>query len=100
MDKEKNLCPLCDRELDDLANEHHLIPKSLKGKDTITLHKICHNKIHHTFSERELANYYHTIERLKDHKEIQKFVKWIKKKPFDFYDGNKDTKDRKKKRKR
>jgi hypothetical protein len=25
-------------------NEHHLIPKSKKGKDTVTLHTICHSK--------------------------------------------------------
>ena len=52
------MCPLCNRELGtEWIDEHHLIPKTFKGKETITLHRICHEKIHSTFSERELYNY-------------------------------------------
>lgn len=95
-------CPLCDRELilGPSIDEHHLIPKTFKGKDTITLHKICHRTIHATFSERELEHYYHTIERLLEHEKIQKFVKWVKKKDPEFYEKTKDTNERKRKRKR
>lgn len=95
-----NICPLCDRELikGSSIDEHHLIPKTFKGRDTITLHRICHQKIHHTFSERELLNFYHTVERIRAHEEIQKFVKWVKKKDPLFYGKNKDTKNRRRKR--
>lgn len=79
-------CPLCKRELDDTADLHHLIPKSKKGKDTVRLHKICHRKIHSLFDEKELARYYNTIERLLEHADIKKFVKWIAKKPIDYID--------------
>lgn len=79
-------CPLCERKIIEGAeSSHHLIPKCFKGKETIDLHKICHNQIHAIFSERELLNYYHTIDRLKEHTKIQKFIKWVKKKPLDFY---------------
>lgn len=81
-------------------NEHHLIPATFKGKIKVTLHKVCHAKLHHTFSEREMSQYYHTIERLLEHEEIEKFVKWVRKQPNDFYSKNKDTKDRKRKRRR
>ena len=84
---EKKICPLCDREITkkSYADEHHLIPKSLGGKETITLHRICHSKIHSVFTERELKNKYFTIENLKKHEEIIKFNKWIKNKPPEFH---------------
>ncbi len=90
----EDLCPLCQRELgeDKNWNEHHLIPKCKKGKETISLHKVCHNKIHSVFKESELSKYYHTIERLLENEEIQKFVVWIARKPVDFYVKHKKKK--------
>ncbi|SNT11990.1 hypothetical protein SAMN06265795_11494 [Noviherbaspirillum humi] len=81
-------CPLCGRELVDgpSANEHHLIPRSHKGRDTVRMHRICHSKIHSVFSERELAQYYHTCERLLENDEIRKFVNWVRKKDPAFHD--------------
>lgn len=93
------LCPICGRELGGVRVEaHHLIPKTFGGKETIDVHKMCHQKIHATFSERELQHYYHTVERLVEHEEIGKFIKWIRKKPADYYDKNDDTKARKRRR--
>ena len=92
-------CPICLRPLGTVnIDEHHLVPKTFKGKDTITLHRVCHRKIHATLSERELLHHYYTIERLLEHEEIQKFVKWVAKKPPEFYDGSKETADRKRRR--
>ena len=95
------LCPICDRPLGTIGiDEHHLIPKTFGGKETFTLHKICHRKIHATFTERELLNYYNTFERIRDHSEIAKFIGWVKKKPPEYYSGSDETADRKKKRRR
>lgn len=95
------LCPLCERSMPEgTYNEHHLIPKTYKGKEVVLLHFICHDKIHHTFSEQDLAQYYHTIDRLREHEQIKKFVKWVAKQPPEFYDKHKDTKERRKKRKK
>lgn len=95
------LCPHCNRELGEInVDKHHLIPKTFKGKETIDIHRICHEKIHSTFSERELLQHYHTPERLLEHEEIQKFVKWVAKKPIEFIDSHKDTKERNKRRRR
>ena len=91
-------CPICKRDFGDNTEDHHLIPKSLGGKVTVPLHQVCHSKIHHTFSERELEKVYNTIESLKEHEEIIKFVKWIGKKAPDFRVRNRDTKERNKKR--
>lgn len=93
-------CPLCKRDMPEGSyNQHHLIPKTYKGKDVVDLHFICHDKIHHTFSEAELAQFYHTIDRLKSHITIAKFVKWVSKQEPFFYDKHRDTKERRKKRK-
>jgi len=92
-------CPLCNRELGTKnVDEHHLVPKTFKGKVTVRLHKICHRKIHATFTERELLNTYNTIEALLGHETIQTFVKWVSKKDPGFYDGSKETVERKGKR--
>ena len=94
-------CPVCSRKLGtESIDEHHLIPKTFGGKEKFPLHKICHRKIHATFTERELLNFYNTWERIKGHPEIQKFISWVKKKPPEFYSGSKETEIRKKKRRR
>jgi Mg2+ and Co2+ transporter CorA len=94
-------CPICQRELGTVnVDEHHLVPKTFKGKDTVALHKICHRKIHATFTERELANYYNTIERILEHEEIQKFIKWVAKKSIDYYSGSDESSVRYNKRRR
>ena len=92
-------CPLCGRELDSTAEKHHLIPKTHGGKETERMHKICHRKIHATFSEKELEKRYNNVEALLSHEDIQKFVEWVKDKPPSFYDSSRETKRRKKLRK-
>ncbi|MCH2045031.1 MAG: HNH endonuclease [Saprospiraceae bacterium] len=99
--KKKDFCPLCGRELAQPYNVHHLIPVSQGGrfKETVTLHEICHSKIHSLFTEKELANEYHSIKKLLSNEDIQKFVKWVRKHPPQFYDKNKRAKRKPKRRK-
>jgi len=94
-------CSICKRDLtEEGTNDHHLIPRTFGGKDTIPLHIICHDKLHHTFSERDMVSHYHTIERMIEHEDIQKFIKWVSKKDSNYYSKSKDTNKRKKKRRR
>jgi len=83
--EENGLCPLCGRPLPEKPNKHHLIPRSLKGRETVLLHRVCHRQIHATFTERELYNHYNTIERILENQNIRKFVGWIKNKPPGFH---------------
>lgn len=87
-------CPLCQREIAQPANLHHLHPQSQggKGTPTVLLHVICHNKIHSLFTEKELARHYNTIEKLRAHEEIQKFIKFVRKQPPSYYDKSKRSK--------
>lgn len=84
-------CPLCKRKIDGRGSEHHLVPLLKGGRrlDTVFLHRICHDKIHSLFTERELAVNYNTIDKILEHDEIKKFVKWVSSKPTHFYDGSK-----------
>lgn len=79
------LCPLCDRELGEKSEKHHIIPKSKGGAETALIHPICHRKIHKVFTRAELAKLTGGIEALKEHQEIAKFIKWLSGKPPDFY---------------
>ena len=75
------ICPLCERPIpkEVAQSVHHLIPKLKGGKGgpTVLLHHICHKEIHATLSEKELAQHFFTIERLKEHPRLLRFIKWI-----------------------
>jgi hypothetical protein len=88
-----NTCQICGRPLvpGKSVNEHHLIPKTYKGNETITIHVVCHTKIHSVFSEKELATHYNTVERLRDHPEMEKFIAWVRKKDPEFKTRNVPT---------
>ena len=83
-------CPICDRIMieGDSIDRHHFYPRCKGGKKTEFLHKICHRKIHSLFTENELAKIYNNAENIKTHPEIIKFIKWISRKPPEFYDKN------------
>ena len=83
------LCPLCRRPIPPDAPQslHHLIPRLRggKGRETVLLHQICHNEIHATLTETELARAYHTIDALRAHPRLAKFIQWVEKRPPDFH---------------
>ena len=89
-----NKCPLCNRELAEPIVRHHLIPPRKGGKDspTVPMHKICQAKVHAVFTETELKNYYNTVDRLKEHEDILKFIKWVSKKEGGFFEKKKKKK--------
>lgn len=91
-------CELCGREIPaGYESKHHCIPKSNGGLRTATavLHSVCHKQIHALFTNRELEMFYNTISKLKAHRDVKRFIKWVSKKPVNF---NLKTKIRKKSR--
>ena len=86
---EDPICPICCRPIPPEAKQslHHLIPKLRGGKGgpTVLVHQICHNEIHATFTEAELARSYNTPEALRSHPRIAKFVAWVSKRPPTFH---------------
>lgn len=62
------------------------MPKSEGGRQTHTVHRVCHVKIHASFSEKELAREFHTWQALRSHPEIAAFIRWVARKPPEYYD--------------
>jgi hypothetical protein len=60
--------------------------KSRGGVETVVLHRICHRQVHAVLTETELEPHYSTIESLKRHPELFRFLAWVKGKPDDFYE--------------
>ncbi len=101
-------CPICNREFGGEMQDHHLKPRTFRSRthevlerdNLVRIHKVCHQKLHATFSEKEMFDTFHTVALILENGEIQKFVKWVRRKPPEFYDKNNDTKSRKQKRRR
>ena len=96
----ENICALCHRPLGERVEKHHLIPRLKGGKETVTLHPICHRKIHQTFSEAVLAKDYNSAEKLRAHEEIAFFIQWVEGKPPDFYKSTRSASDSSTRRRR
>jgi 5-methylcytosine-specific restriction endonuclease McrA len=79
-------CPLCGRPMvpGPTVDEHHLVPRSLGGREKQRLHKVCHQKIHQALKPREIARHYTTWEALRDQPEIATFIDWVRKRPPEF----------------
>ena len=87
-------CELCGRDEIELT-QHHLIPKSRHDKartkrefsrdemknEIAMLCHACHAQVHEVLSNQELSSYYHIVERLAEHTDMQKFINWVKKRP-------------------
>jgi hypothetical protein len=79
------LCSICRRDTPDRYTErHHLIPHYKKGKETIPVCKDCGDQIHQLFDIHELRTQYNTLEALLADERIQKWIRWIRKKPNEF----------------
>jgi 5-methylcytosine-specific restriction endonuclease McrA len=83
-------CPLCGRPLVPGASvdEHHLVPRSEGGAAKELVHRICHRKIHATFTEKELARDFSDWPALRSHPLIADFIRWVANKPPEFYRRN------------
>jgi hypothetical protein len=92
-------CPLCGRPLipGPSVDAHHLVPRSQGGRATVTMHRVCHSKIHSLFTEQELRDSYDTLDKLRQHPEIAKFIRFVRKKDPE-YRGRNATSRRKRRR--
>ena len=91
-------CELCGREIvDGHESRHHIIPRacghgSCRSVAIVFLHPVCHKTIHALFTNKELCRYgaaSGTLDTLKNHSDVRRFVGWIKNKPTHFYSNTK-----------
>lgn len=84
-------CEICDRHF--YSNEgrfsvsgptkHHLTPKQkyhgrLKDAKYALICETCHKQINKMFTNNELKKL-NTIEKLKNHQKVKKYIKWVRK---------------------
>jgi hypothetical protein len=73
-------CAICNRIVPDVYTEkHHLIPDCEGGKEKVTVCIDCGDQIHQLFTEHELRDHFNTVELLKTHLKVQKWIQWIRK---------------------
>jgi 5-methylcytosine-specific restriction endonuclease McrA len=96
MEKE-NQCVYCERESDSVE-QHHFIPRSQGGKETVSTCPSCEDFIHSTWSNSQLAEILNSVELIKQTQEYQRFKKWLDKQPNVTYYKTKRNKIRNKKK--
>lgn len=81
-------CPICGRPLVDgpSVDRHHWVPRSEGGGPASLVHVICHRMLHTRFSERGLAGAYATPEAVRADEDMQRFIRWVRKRPPEFID--------------
>jgi hypothetical protein len=98
------ICPLCLRPIPKAVKQshHHLIPKLKGGKGgpTVLVHQMCHNEVHATLTEAELAREFNTPEALRNHPKLGAFFEWVGKRPPDFHARSMGSLRKQKSRKR
>lgn len=77
-------CWLCQRELGEVVQLHHPVPKAKKGRVTVPVHPICHKTIHNNFTNAQLSRIGDDRDAILENEDVAKFVKWIADKPADF----------------
>ena len=92
-DQSKNIiCPIC--EVSEGISKHHVLPKSRGGKEVVSICQECHKQIHTTFTNKQLEKNYASVEALKSHEEIKRWIVWRQKHPNASV-NHKQTKNRK-----
>lgn len=85
-------CELCGR--DKPLNFHHLIPRTLHKskwyKSKFSKEELCsgimiceddcHFEIHKFLTPKEMGRKYNTLDKLKSHPKVKKYIEWIKNK--------------------
>jgi hypothetical protein len=79
-----SICWLCGRALGRKVEQHHPLPKSRGGRETVAVHPICHRAIHAAFTNAELAQAGVAAGVAGDPR-LAKFLAWIADKPPDFH---------------
>lgn len=100
-------CELCGR-VGETLTRHHLIPRTRHAnkrnqrdfdrtdvKQRIAwLCRPCHDHVHALFSEKTLERQFNSLDSLREHSDVAKFVAWIRKKPVGFKPVSHDSFDK------
>jgi predicted HNH restriction endonuclease len=68
---------------------HHLFPRSVARRKNLAMDELptadlcppCHKTVHRHLENRKLAELYASVDELRRHPEIEKFLAWVRKQP-------------------
>ena len=99
MSMSRSLCPVCDRQpLAVSMTRHHVVPKSKGGRETESICRTCHRQLHLVFTNNELEREVNTIEKIRSHPRMQKYLSWVSAKNPDQYFRGKQSKTTRRRR--
>ncbi|WP_426165855.1 hypothetical protein [Sandarakinorhabdus sp. DWP1-3-1] len=78
------VCWLCGRPMGKTVVQHHPVPKSRGGRDTVAMHPICQQTLMANFTNSELQRHGMDVEALLAEPSVRKFVDWVANKDPDF----------------
>jgi len=78
-------CWLCHRPLGARVEWHHPVPKSKGGRETVSLHPICHRTLHATFDNKALERLGDDRQAIISKPEMIRFLAFIANKDPDFH---------------
>lgn len=79
MAQDSQTCAVCDRYGPDLQLErHHLIPENRRESPVVMVCSPCHDQLHALFTNDELRESYHTVEKLRSAERMEKYLSWIR----------------------
>lgn len=89
------ICALCERTVAGVSL-HHLVPREEGGRHgpTVPLCQPCHSTLHLTFTNKELAQHFNTIDKLQQAPALQKYLNWIRTKRLERIANHRGSKDR------
>jgi hypothetical protein len=79
-ESETSQCALCERWVRSVTR-HHLIPKSLGGREVVPLCAACHKTLHSFFHNATLSKELHSLEALRAQEDIARYLAWVRKQP-------------------
>jgi len=78
---ENTICAICGRSTPPHYQEkHHLVPKSKDGKESILVCCNCGDTLHQLFDNNVLKLELDTLQAIREHPQIQTWIKWVRKK--------------------
>ncbi len=72
-------CPTCNRDNSYYPAEHHMIPKSRGGTETIRICADCHSAIHAAYPNKELEKSFYSLELILSDDKLKKAFAFLSK---------------------
>lgn len=73
-------CVFCHRNIP--TRQHHIVPKSKGGTETVSACYSCEDFIHKTWDHNQLRDTYNNVDTIVADTRFQSFLKWLRRQPI------------------